>query len=110
MAGNGFVVLRYTSPRLPEGIYNEFVRRTTDMANREVWPAARAAGATSWKILADVLQNTPVNTEIIEFDTVDQALAYLVSPSFMESLAKFRSMGALDMSVTACRLRDEGYL
>lgn len=110
MAGNGYVILRYSAPRLPEGIYNEFVRKSSALAQTEVWPAARAAGAVSWRILADVLWNTPSNTQIIEFNTVDEAINYMVSPGFLDGLAKFRAMGALDMSVTACRLFDEGYL
>ena len=63
MAVKGYVVVRYSAPRLLEGTYNTFVQRAYALAQNEVFPAARAAGATSWRILADVFGNTPANTQ-----------------------------------------------
>jgi hypothetical protein len=110
MAVKGFVLLRYSAPRLPEGAYNTFVQKAYALAQTEVYPAVRAAGATSWRILSDVFANSPRNTQLYEFESVDDALVYLTSPACLNSMEKFRGLGAMDLSITVCRLRDEGYL
>ncbi len=109
MASKGFLVLRDSSPRLPEGVYEKYMLGRRALA-AEIAPALKAAGATGWRVLSDIFWNVPLNTTIVEFDSVDAAKAFMVSKPCLDYLEKRRLIGAADTSVTVCRVFDEGVL
>ena len=107
MATKGYVVLRYTAPQGAPGVYetwNEAANKL--MGGREAeW---RAAGGTAWWITHNVFGNSPRIQFTVEFETVEQALAWHLQPKTMETIDAWLKLGTLDFEVSVHRLSREG--
>jgi len=103
VAAKAYVVLEFTSPRKPEGIYEGWLDRASkNMPHFN--EMVKAAGGGEYRILADLQWNTPSNMLVIDFESSEKALAFVVMPEFLSWLESFRKDGALDMGVRAYRL------
>lgn len=107
VATKGYVVLRYSSPRKPTGIYDEWYSSLMMVAEEE-WPKTKAAGAVSWRGLRDMLGNSPRNMLIIDFTSVDYAMEWLISPERKKFIERLLEIGTLDLNVSVYRLHSEG--
>ena len=108
MAAKGYVVVRYTVPtHTPEAnkAWNEAVRK---WFNEVAWPEAKKAGAVSWRLTGDEFGNTPRIMKMVEFPTVEQAMAWFTSPVAKAQTEQFIALGTLDVKVTVHSLRGEG--
>jgi antibiotic biosynthesis monooxygenase (ABM) superfamily enzyme len=106
MAKPGFVMLRYSAPQKPDGVYEQWYHDMTQLG-QEMWPAAVAAGALNWKVMTDIVGNTPRNTMMIEFAHADEAVRWLASPDCHSFVQRLTRIGTLDMQVSAYRLHSQ---
>ena len=106
MATKAYVVLRYTGPtHSPKALetWNEAGWKLF----AEAWPEWQKAGATHMRTTSDVLGNTPRTMQMIEFGTVEQALACFTLPFAMAMKDRFIALGTLDLSITVHSLGRE---
>lgn len=107
MATKGYIVMRYTGPQGAPGVneaWNEAAGKV--MGGRQAeW---RAVGGTAWWITSDVFGNSPRTQFTIEFETVEQALAWYGDPKFVEEIDAFLKIGTLDYQVSVYKLSREG--
>lgn len=102
MATKGYTVMRYSGPWPQDE--NEAWNKAAWKISDDLRSAATAAGATGFRVTSDVFGNTPVTMYVTEFATVEQALAWTVSPVALEAGEKFKKLGTLDFSITVHRL------
>ena len=107
MATKGYVVMRYSSPRGPVGRYDDWYASLLAVAEEE-WPKTKAAGASAWRALRDMLGNSPRNMLQIEFSSVDCAMQWLISPERKVFVERLLDIGTLDFDINVYRLHSEG--
>jgi hypothetical protein len=106
MAKPGYVMLRYSAPQRPEGVYERWYSDMTQLG-QDMWPGAVAAGALSWKVLTDVTGNTPRNTMLIEFAHAEDAARWMASAECHSFTQRLTRIGTLDMMISAFRLHSQ---
>jgi len=104
----GYLVVRYTGPMHTPEAYRAWNEAGWKWF-AEVWPEYKAAGATSWRVTGDEFGNTPRTMQVIEFPSIEQAIAFYVSPIGKSLMEQFIALGTLDLSISVHSLRREGH-
>ena len=96
MSAKGYVHIKFTAPRQPEGIYETWL--TDAMKVHETnWPTTKSMGATHSSMLRELYHNSPRNIAIIEFASEDQAITWHTSVQGRKFLMDLIKCGTLDL-------------
>lgn len=107
MATTGYIVIRYTAPHGAPGVNQAWHEAGSKLlVPREAeW---RAAGGTRWWVTQDVFGNSPRIQWTLEFETVEQAIAWYVQPKTLATTDAWLKLGTLDYEVSVHKLSLEG--
>jgi antibiotic biosynthesis monooxygenase (ABM) superfamily enzyme len=108
VTAKSYVVARYTAPAHTPEAYEAWNEAAWKWNAEAFWPACKKAGAVSWRVTGDEFGNTPRIMNMIEFPTVEQAMAWFISPAAKSLMEQFIALGTLDVKVTVHSLRGEG--
>jgi len=108
VATKGYVVMRYTGPWEVGSDAHEKWGKAARSAFRDAMPAFKAAGGMSFKHWVDYFNRMPRSLFVFEFDTLEKALAWLISPANKTLLDEVLHAGAQDMDVSVSTLYEEG--
>ena len=104
----GYIVVRYTGPMHTPGAFEAWNEAAWKWFHEVAAPVYKKLGAVSWRVTADWFGNTPRTVQMLEFDSVEQAVAAFASPEATKLKEQFIALGALDFSTTVHSLRREG--
>lgn len=107
MTKRGYVMLRFSAPRLPKGAHEAWLEASKKIAST-MWPSMQAMGAVKWTLVSDSHRNVPRNMLIAEFDSEENAKAWHASQVAADDLMKWVENGALDLSCNVYGFHSEG--
>lgn len=107
MSNRGYVLLRFSAPRLPQGAHETWLAESKIIAGK-MWSAMQSMGATKWTMMSESHRNVPRNLLVAEFLSESQAKAWYASQTAADDLMKLVESGALDLTCNVYGWQSEG--